>query len=181
MDLGNITESCKTNTAGTGVVLKWAPVSYFDAIAKATAASAAATADEIVKITTAHTFLTGKGFHNLEVVMNTGGVESNSVGEIAGKSFEHMAKGFVSNNDPLNLGLLTKLASCKYILLVPEITEDGTVYRQIGNEDRPGYCEDNSYNSGTAAADRRGTTVSFKSDGNATHAPFYSGTITMHP
>lgn len=181
MDLGNINESCKANVGGTGTKILYAPMSDFDAIQQATAKSAATTADEIVTIATAHTFLTGKGFHSLEVGLDTGGVESNSVGEIGGKSFEHMVNGFVNNNDKITLGTLSALASCKYMFLVPETTEDGTVYRQIGTEQRAAYCEDNSYKSGNTSTDKRGTSFSFKSTGHATHAPFYTSTITMHP
>lgn len=181
MDLGNIIEVCQSNVGGTGVELLWAPISYFDTIAAPVGLATATTADQIVSITTAHTFVAGKGFHKMDVLIDTGAVESNAVGDIGGKSFEHICKGFVSNNGALNTGLLTMLASCKYMFLVPENTANGVVYRQIGNKQRPAFCETNDYKSGEAAADRRGTSVAFKSNGHGIHVPFYSATITMHP
>ena len=181
MELGNIIETCTTNVGGTGTEVLYAPVSFFDELALATPESTATTADQIVSITAAHTFIAGKGFRSIEVLLDTGAVESNSVGDIGGKSFEHMCKGFVPNNSPLNAGILSKLASCKWIFLVPEVNAGVTVYRQIGSKQRAAYCEDNSYKSGEASSDRRGTSIAFKSSGHSTHSPFYTGTITMHP
>jgi hypothetical protein len=131
----------------------------------------------------AHTFKADKGFHFIEVVDETGNVQSNAVGEKGGRSFEHMVSGFVAGNDPHNLAVFTKLASCPYIFIVQEFDKNGDiVYRQIGSENRPGYnIDENNYDSGTASADRRGTQFTFKSVGNATHAPFYEGAIELFP
>lgn len=176
--LEDVLKSCKPNPAGTGTEVLFAPKSYFDTLQKPT--TTPALIEDIVTITGTHTFQTGKGFHKMQVTDMTGQVMSEAVGEIDGKSFNHSWKGFIPNNDKKNQALLSKLASCEWIFLIPEETEAGTVYRQVGSYQHPAYAKTVKYDSGVVGA-RRGTDFEIESVGHTTHAPFYEGTITYFP
>lgn len=176
MDFLDVIKSCVGNVSGTGTTILLAPKSWFTTIAQAAANPANPT--ELVDIVGDHVFDTDKGFIRLEITDETGNVQSNAVGEKDGRSFEHIFTGFHPNNSSNALGMLTKFASCEWIVLVPELQNGVPVYRQIGSAFRGAYnVDENNYNSGTASADRRGTSIIFKATGQPTHAPFYKGDI----
>jgi hypothetical protein len=181
--LDNVLEVCGANPSGTAREIFFAPLDYFETIQKPVSFGSATEMKDILTIAGTHVFKEDKGFHKIQVVDETGNVQSNAVGEKGGRSFEHMVSGFVAGNSAHNLAVFSKLASCPYIFIVQEYNSEGaTVYRQIGSENRPGYnVDENNYNSGTASADRRGLQFTFKSVGNPTHAPFYEGTLDLFP
>lgn len=181
MDLVDFNKSCGANPSGTGLEILFAKISDFETIAVPTDTPSAHA--DLVTISANHVFKTGKGFAKLKITDETGEVQSNAVGEKDGRSFEHMVNGFVPNNDKTNAGLLSKMASCDWLFLVPEMGENNqVVYRQIGSRFRGAFnAEANNYTTGVASADRRGTSFTFKATGQPTHAPYYEGEITLLP
>jgi hypothetical protein len=180
MDVTNILKACGPNPSGTGTELLWAFKKDFTTIEKPTPFATATTPDQVVTIDGDHLFASGKGFVKLQITDATGQLTSTAVGEKDGKSFEHMITGFHPNNSPANLGMLSLMAFCDLIFLVPEETAAGTIYRQVGSEQHPASCEEDNYDSAVVGG-RRGTTYSAKAVGLSTHAPFYSGVVTMQP
>jgi len=180
LDYTDILKTCGPNSAGTGTEILFANKKDFTAIATPTSFATATTTDEIVTIDGNHTFAVGKGFRKLQITDRTGKVDSNFVGDIDAKSAEHMFSGFIPNNTPANLGVLSILATCEWIFLIPEESAEGTVYRQIGSVQHAAYTEEDNYTSDVTGG-KRGTTYSIKSVGHSIHAPFYTGTVTLHP
>jgi hypothetical protein len=181
MYLADFIKSCGFNPSGTSTKAFFAPVSYFVTVATPDYQNIT-NPEDLLTITDSHVFEQGKGFHVLNITDETGELQSNAVGEKDGRSFEHIFNGFVPNNDAHNLALLSQMANCPYILIIGEMKQEGMVYRQLGNAFRGAYnSDDNNYTSGMASADRRGTSISFKATGQPHHAPFYTGSIDLHP
>lgn len=180
VELQDFNHKCAGNTSGTGTEILYARKSDFDTIQKPS--ENPENPEDLVTIAVAHTFKAGKGFRKLLITDETGQVTSNAVGEKDGRSFEHTLNGFVPGNDARNTGLLSMMANCPYIFLVPELRDGAVVYRQLGSEFRGAYnIAENNYDTGVASADRRGTQFSFAAVGQPTHAPFYTAEATLAP
>lgn len=183
MDIYHITKNCGPNPSGIGNKIYAAKVDWFDTIEVAPNALNALNAEDILTIAGNHVFLIDKGFIHIGFTDETGQLESVPEGEKDGKSFAHTIRGFIPGNVKRNLAMHSMLQSCDWIVLLEEIGENGDiVVRQVGTSFRPAYAVDeNSYNSGQANADRRGTQLTMKATGQPYHAPFYEGTIVLHP
>jgi hypothetical protein len=157
------------NMGGTKQRFWFAPISYFDVIAKPS--DTPTTLEEIVTITDSHEFLPGMGFHKCYITLDKNGVTFEPQGERDGRSYKQGFKGFTPNSTPTLDALFAKAKNERFIILVEET--DG-LPRQIGTEDY--YAEMIAkYSSGEKSADLRGYEIMVDSVANYNYR--YAGTI----
>jgi hypothetical protein len=162
-------ESQANNMGGTKQRFWFAPISYFDTIAKPdpNATTLAGTVD----ITDSHTFLPGKGFHKCYITLDKNGVTFKPQGERDGRSYAQEFKGFTPGSSSTVNGLLSRAKNDRFIVLVEET--DGVV-NQLGTEDY--YAEMvGEFTSGNKSNDLRGYTITVTSVANDNYR--YQGTI----
>lgn len=168
---------CPTDEIAAGVSeveIYAAPVSSFDSIIAPPALNVATTLDAAATITGPHTFTAPAGFFKLNILPDTGLVESAMVGEKGSKSFANSFSGTLPGNSARNLGFGRKFKNVGMIFLVKQT--NGEV-RQIGSAVKPAYMEEYNGTSGAKAEDINGIPYKF-SDVQAYPAPIYSGVIT---
>ena len=151
-----------------------ARVSDFDAIVKPLALGVAVSLEEAGKITGPHTFAGDNGFFKINILPDTGLVDSENQGEKGSKTNVNNFAGTLPGITARNLGFIRKYQNVGMIFLVTQI--DGKI-RQIGSEDSPAYLSEASGSSGQAPGDINGIPVKF-SDVQAYQAPIYEGVIT---
>lgn len=163
------------NAAGVSPVSIWAcRVSDFETILKPPALGVATTLDEAATIVGPHTFTAPKGFFKLNVLPDTGVVETTNEGEKGAKTNTNSFGGTIPGNTARNIGFVRKYQNVGMIFLVTQI--DGKI-RQIGSEDSPAYLSEASGTTGLKAGDINGIPIKF-TDTQAYPAPIYTGTIT---
>jgi hypothetical protein len=125
-------------------------------------------------ISTNLTLAAGKAFAVWEFTEETAKVDENAVGEADGKSFEDMIDFFIPGDDATKAYQFSQMLNDRFIA----ITKDGNGNIKIhGDLDRPMRLETQSFTTGAANADRKGTSFQLKC--NASHkAYWYTGTIT---
>lgn len=161
--------------AGVSPVSIWAGrVSDFLAIIKPPALSAALTLGEAATITGPHTFTPPKGFFKINILPDTGLVESTNEGEKGSKTNTNSFSGTLPGITARNLGFVRKYQNVGMIFLV---TQTDGIIRQIGSEVQPAFLSEASGTTGQKAGDVNGIPVKF-TDTQAYQAPIYSGTIT---
>lgn len=168
---------CPTDEIGSGiseVEIYGAFVSDMDEIQEPPALSAALSNAEAATIGTAHTFLTGKGFFKLNILPDTGNVESALVGSKGSKSYTNTFVGTLPGTSARNLGFGRRAKNAGMIWLVKQTNGD---IRQIGSKTKPAYFEEYNANSGTTAEDINGIPFNI-SDTQPYPAPIYTSTIT---
>lgn len=168
---------CPTDEIAAGVSpvnIYGAFISDFDAIQELPALNVATSLAEAATIDTAHTFLTNKGFHKLNVLPDTGLVESVLVGEKGSKSVINSFAGTLPGTSARNKGYGRLVKNQGMIFLVTQINGDVV---QIGSKNSPAYFEEYAPASGAKPEDVNG--VPFKiSAVDVCPAPVYTGTIT---
>lgn len=164
----------ETAAGVSSVEIYGARVSDFDTIAEPPALGVATTLDEAATIGTAHTFTAPKGFFKLNILPDTGLVESTNEGEKGSKTNTNSFGGTLPGVTARNLGFVRKYQNVGMIFLVTQI--DGKV-RQIGSKNSPAYLSEASGTSGQKAGDINGIPVKF-TDTQAYQAPIYTGAIT---
>lgn len=163
------------NAAGVSSVSIWAArVSDFLAIIKPPALGVATSLSEAATIVGPHTFTSPAGFFKLNILPNTGLVESTNEGEPGAKTNTNSFGGTLPGITARNLGFIRKYQNVGMIFLVTQI--DGKI-RQIGSEDSPAYLTEASGSTGQKAGDINGIPVKF-TDTQAYQAPIYTGVIT---
>lgn len=165
------TDEITPGVSETGVFA--AMISEFDTIAKPKDLKEGATLEEIATIAEAHTFKEGKGFHKIQLIPDTGLVETETVGEKGMKSFANSFSGEVRGTGAKNAGWLRKYRNVPMIFIVRE--KDGNV-KQIGSELSPAYVTDPALSSGQSSEDKKMTEIKI-SDVQNYPAPEYAGTI----
>ena len=151
-----------------------APLSEFLAIIAPPALNVATTLSEAATIVGPHTFTSPAGFIKLNILPDTGNVESPMVGEKGSKSFANSFGGTLPGTSARNLGFGRKYKNVPMIFLVKQNNGD---IRQIGSETRGAYFEEFTPASGAKPEDVNG--IPFKiTDVQAYPAPVYTGTIT---
>lgn len=153
-----------------------ARVSDFDTIVKPLALGVAVSLDEAGSIAGPHTFTAPKGFFKINILPDTGVVESTNEGEKGSKTNTNSFAGTLPGITARNLGFIRKYQNVGMIFLVTQI--DGKV-RQIGSEDSPAYLSEASGTTGLVAGDINGIPIRF-TDVQAYQAPIYTGTITEY-
>jgi len=160
------------NMGGTKQRFWFAPLSYFDVIAKP--ATVPSTLAENVLISDSHTFLAGKGFHCAYITLDKNGVTFESQGERDGRSYKQSFKGFTPGATAEKNGLFGRSKNERFIVLIEQT--DGIV-SQIGTEDY--YAEMVAkFTSGEKSSDLRGYEISVESVANENY--IYAGTIVEY-
>lgn len=160
------------NMGGTKQRFLFAPISYFDTIAKVP--TTPTTPAEFVEITDDHTFLPGKGFHKVYTTLDKSGLTSEPQGERDGRSFKQKYKGFTPGSDTTLHGLMAMIKNERCIVLVEE--SDGKV-AQIGSEDF--YAEIlPKFSTGETTAGLRGYEIEVESVAPVNYR--YTGVITLY-
>jgi hypothetical protein len=168
---------CPTDEIAAGVSeveIYAAFVSDFDVIQEPAALSAATSYAEAATIDVAHTFPLNGGFFKLNVLPDTGNVESQLVGPKGSKSYTNVFTGTLPGTSARNLGFGRKAKNAGMIFLVKQTNGD---IRQIGSATKPAYFEEFNANSGTTAEDVNGVPFSIQ-DTQPYPAPIYNSTIT---
>ena len=168
---------CPTDEVASGVSeteIYAAFVADFDTISAPPALSAGTSYAELVTIPAAHTFTAPKGFFKLNVLPDTGLVESALVGNKGSKSYTNSFAGTLSGTSARNKGFGRKAKNAPMIFVV-KLTNGERV--QIGSETRPAYFEEFNPTSGATAEDVNGTAFKI-SDTQPYPAPIYAQTIT---
>lgn len=146
----------------------------FTTIAEPPALDVAVSYEEAATIATAHTFTAPKGFKKLEVLPDTGVVESAIEGETGSKSVSNSFGGTLPGVSARNAGWFRKHKNLGMIFIV---TERNGVKKQIGSKVNPAYISEASASSGLKSADVNG--IPFKiTDVQAYLAPVYAAVVT---
>lgn len=122
-------------------------------------------------------------FYRLYFTKGTGKMDFGVVGERDGKSFENMAEFNVPGTDAANLSVLDEMLNGAFVAIVKDSGQQyimGLSQDDNGviHADLPVYTEAMAGTTGQASADKKGMTVTLKSE--SPHTPFvYSGTIDL--
>ena len=163
------------NAAGVSPVEIYAArVQDFLTIEKPLALGVAVSLAEAGSITTAHTFTPPKGFFKLNILPDTGVVETANEGEKGAKTNTNSFGGTLPGNSERNVGFIRKYQNVGMIFLV---TQNNGKVRQIGSQVSPAYLTEASGSTGLKAGDINGIPVKF-SDTQAYPAPVYTAAIT---
>lgn len=117
----------------------------------------------------------GKNFIEVYRTMDTPEVRSEMVGELDGKTYQHVMDGFIPGMDENVEAFGRMIASTKLIAIA--VTVDGK-RKVVGSKAFPAYANEVNMTTGKATSDRRGITFSLMSRGMGP-APFYNGTIAL--
>lgn len=129
------------NMGGLTTLAYYAPIEDFLSIKKITASPT--TPADLVNISAAHTFKTGKCFKKMYCTMNRGSVESKSQGDIDGKSFKQSGKLFLPGSLSAAHGFAAMCKNDNFILLL-EMPDSATVgHLQVGTEMFPAKISPN--------------------------------------
>lgn len=166
------------NMGGTTNRIFYAPKSYFTTIQDVLALDdpGATTLDEFAEITAAHVFAVGKGAHFLYCTLDKGTGEFNEQGELDGRSFAGMLKGFTPGIDPALLGFF-RMAKNDQFIFWPELP-DGKLL-QFGSPRFSAYMSAKKIGTATNSSGVRGTEWEVKSMESGPY--LYSAALTLHP
>jgi len=163
------------NPAGISPVEIYAArVIDFETIIKPAALGVATTLELAGSIVDPHAFPAGKGFFKINILPDTGSVETTNEGEKGSKTNTNVFSGTLPGNSARNIGFIRKYQNVGMIFLVKQINGE---IRQIGSEDSPAYLTEASGTTGLKAGDINGMPVKF-ADVQSYPAPVYTGTIT---
>lgn len=130
----------------------------------------------LVTISTDITFAAGKGFQKLEVIQETGKVESVIEGEMDGKVFRNNCPLVFKGVESDKLGF-SRFVKNKHLIFL--IREHNGTYRLIGNTVTPARVEDGTADTGDARNAARRSSVNVY-DYQDHPAPIYTGTVTEY-
>lgn len=169
------------NIGGGTTRIFGAPVSYFTPLTgikdwKALTDGTATALSEFATISTTHTFNTGYGFHTFYCTMDKGSIEWTPQGELDGRSFKGMAKGFMPGVDASWLGLMRQAKNDRWIFLFE--LADGQLM-QLGSKRFPAYFLPEKIGSATNSSGIRGTEYSITTMESG--PAMYTGTVTLFP
>ena len=162
-----------SNPPGVKTLCYWAFVADIDNFPAIIAAPATASERMSLEAVTGFTFLVGKNFNKLEVILETGEVVSEPIGEIDGQNFLNKATLQVAGTRVEVLALAAELKNSKTVWLIPE--HSGLV-RVIGTEDFPATVKCN-ITSGKGKEDLAGMTVEIEA-ASVDPAYVYAGDIS---
>jgi hypothetical protein len=163
------------NAAGVSPVeIYAAKVADFLSIKKPPALNVATSLAEAATIVGPHTFTPPKGFFKINVLPETGNVETANEGEKGSKTNRNSFAGTLPGVNARNKGFIRKYQNVGMIFLVTDV--NGIIH-QIGSEVSPAYMTEATPNTGQKAGDVNGIPVKFE-DVQAYPAPVYTGTIT---
>lgn len=164
------------NMGGTTQLAYFAPVSTFLSIKKPT--TSPTTPDDLVKITTTHTFKTGFCWQKLYCTMNKGTFDAKHQGELDGKSLKHSGKVFLPGNLASAHGFAAMCKNDNFLveMEVPDSATGG--YIQVGTEMFP--CKINpNFSVATNEGGVRGHEFDLETVSPRTY--IYTGAITLVP
>lgn len=131
-----------------------------------------------VKITTAHTFNSGKCFRKLYCTMDRGKFDLKSQGETDGVSFKQEAEIFFPGTEAEAHGFAAQAKNDRFIFLLEPINAATAGYLQVGTEALPAVIKP-EFTAAQNASGVRGYT--FKIEANTPMQYIYTGTITTTP
>lgn len=141
--------------------------------------SAAATLAELVSITDAHTFLTGKGFTKIKAIADTIGLETTQIGDVTKSPVqENKLTVQILGSKPEILGYKRLIKGRDLIVLGVEFESGQT--RQIGSAKYPARASELSSKIEATVEGENTTTIVFM-DKQKYDAPIYTGAITVQP
>lgn len=140
-------------------------------------ANVAATFEELATIETAHTFKTGKCFHKIEMVTETGTIKSTTIGEVGRRLFQNELPATIAGSSVTLLGFLRWIKNKKLIILFEEFGS-GAV-RQLGQSRLPALAS-SEHNIEAAVEGNNSAVITF-TDKNFGPAPIYKGAIQLIP
>lgn len=135
----------------------------------------AVTLSDIVTISTAHTFKTGKCFKEMYSTRDTGELNAESQGDTDGKSLKISAKSFLPGSTPLSHGF-AKLAKNDQFIVIEEMA-DGQLL-QVGTKRFPATCTA-KFGSAKNSSGVKG--YHFDWETNETSMLVYTGAVTVIP
>lgn len=163
------------NPAGiSSVEIFAARVSDFDTIAEPSKLGVATSLTEAGSITEAHTFPASKGFFKINIMPDTGSVETTNEGEKGSKTNTNTFGGTLQGNSARNIGFIRKYQNVGMIFLVTQINGE---IRQIGSKNSPAYLSEATGSTGLKAGDVNGMPIKF-ADVQAYPAPVYTAAVT---
>lgn len=140
-----------------------------------TLAASPTTDEQLVTLTGTYACAEGKSFYEIYVTPRTFGGESDSQGEIDGKSFLQKGEFFYPGTKVEALALVRKLNNNRGIIIGVDPNTGNRL--QFGSEDFPLFFTPKVM-FGKTATDRRGITIEFETD--HTHAALiYNGAIPL--
>ncbi|MGL5276410.1 hypothetical protein [Myroides sp.] len=161
----------------------YAPIDYFEEIPTpkdlcGDSANAAKTLDELATIATPFKFKTGKGFHPITTVTETGEVTSTQIGERNRRLFENTLPVTVGGSSAKILGFARYIKNQNLIVLFQEY--DSGNMRVLGSQRMPAWCEAQEHKIEATAEGNNSLVTTFK-DKSKYPAPIYTGDIVMFP
>lgn len=161
----------------------YAPIDYFEEIPTpkdlcGDSANAAKTLDELATIATPFKFKTGKGFHLITTVTETGEITSTQIGEKKRHLFENTLPITVGGSKASVLGFARYIKNQDLIVLLQEF--DSGNMRVIGSQRMPAWCEAQEHKIEATAEGNNSLVTTFK-DKSKYPAPIYTGDVVMFP
>jgi len=164
--------------------IRIAPVDWFTAIGEPKPlcdpipANEATTFEEMIDITTDHTFAVGKGFMKLKGIEDTVGIESAMIGNAKRRLFENKLSVLIAGSDAKRLGFTRWAKNKDFIVLATEIESGRT--RQLGTSRRPASISELTGKIDPTPEGDNAAAFVF-SDKQVYEAPIYKGIITDAP
>jgi len=153
----------------------YAPVDFIDQDAEPTAlGTTGATFEQLGKISTDITFLSGKGFKKLRIMPETGEVKDELTGNKGNKKVKQSFEFMIANTDATLIGFVRQYKNVPMVVLVRERT--GRI-RKIGSKANPAFFDAVSITTGKTAEDDSGMTLTVTAV-SGSPAPEYAGAIT---
>lgn len=106
----------------------------------------------------------GKGYwRELDVLVDTGGLNSKTIGEIGGKSFQNTIKGFLPLAESSRAAILEWNQCMANACLVCAVQDRTDRWLIVGRDNDPAHIEEIDTNFGEKQGDRAGSAFSIKS------------------
>lgn len=179
MDLSNLSHlgglEGADNTPGLLGYFLWAPIAWFDTIAKAPKYDPTKAPGTSAIIAESHTFKPGKGFLRIYMTLDSNELKGEVVGERDGRGQKLGLEGFHPGNKAAALELSNIVKNVDGIMLVPDADAQ---YIQVGAEGLPVELAP-SYGSGRLSGGRRGITM--KAECYSTGIKLYQGDVIEKP
>ncbi len=165
------------NSAGIGSRAFFAPEEYFDVIQHPKNAKEATAIGEIIEITADHTFLAGKGFHELYIEPEDAECNDEIVGGTGAPSFKTTFTGHTAGTEVEKLANVRMLKNARGILLVEDPDVEGR-YIQVGNKVRPAKIMGKRVQ-GNVESGKRG--IDWTAIGYSSGPIIYTGNVQPYP
>lgn len=177
MELENVGGLNPEPIAGFTTTMYYALRSDFETVAEPPAFDAVGGYATKAKCVGEHVFKTGKFFNTIEIVPDTGKIETTSIGERKRKLSQNAFTAQISGSEDVVLGFMRMVKNADFVVLVQE---NGGNMRQFGSQLLKGWF-DSLAHTGEEAVEGNNSCTFTVMDKQKWPAPIYTGDIQIAP